>query len=284
MTKNIQWDIKTKIKTALIMFITIFVGIFYESVSRDWTSSKMIITQVAASAAFAALVAFTVDAKACSLKSAKGIATLVMIAYVFAVIVSRNFFKHEALLMLVFAPLLLICSQVTLLMPVAAVISWFIALKHGGVAVMCMPAVVGASLVCLSAQVKDSPVWKKILFAVSEFAVIAAAVFSIYNRRYFLITYALITDIWDSLGIIATVAIFIALAVVSIKKKRSVGEIFGYIASSALAIVIMFMNTDYSLTASCAMLMAVPVICQGGLPAEEIGDKALKTICEKLKK
>ena len=283
MLKNSQWDTKTKIKTALLMFFAIFAGILHESAGREWTSARMIFTQLGAAVAFAAFVAITVNAKAYSLKSAQGISILIMVAFVFLAVISRRYFTHEALLMLLFAPLMFICSQMTVLVPVAAVIGWYVALKHDGVAVMCMPAVVGASLVALSAQVEKSPVWKKILFVISEVAIIAAAVFTLYTRRYFITTYAFITDIWDSIGILLVAAMFIALAVVSIKKKRSVGEIVGYILSSAMAAVLMFMSTDYSLTGSCAMLMITPIVCQSGSLAEEIGDKLLEKAGSKIK-
>lgn len=284
MMKNIQWDTKTKIKTAVIVFLTVFAGIFYESVSWDWTSVRMLISQLAAAVAFSAFILVTANEKCYSLKSVQGIATVISVVLALGIVVSRDFYNDDALRMLFFAPVLLICSQSVLLMPVAAVISVFAALKYNGAAVMCMPAAVGAALIYLSSSVKESPVWKKILFAVSELAVIGAAIYAFYMRRYSLTVHSLVTEIGDSIGLLVAVVLLIALAVISIMKKRTVGEIFGYIVSAAFAVIPMFLYRAYALPASAAMLMLFPVICQNGLPAEELGEKALKCICSKFKK
>lgn len=284
MMKNIQWDTKTKIKTAVILFLTFFAGIFFESVSRDWTSAKMLISQFAAAAAFSAFVLVTAKEKCYSLKSVQGIATVISVVLAFGIVVSRDFYNDDALRMLFFAPVLLICSQSVLLMPVAAAISIFAAIKYSGTAVMFMPAVVGAALIYLSSSVKESPVWKKILLAVSELAVIGAAIYAFCMRRYSLTVHSLITEIWDSVGLFVAVVLLIALAVVSVMKKRTVGEIFGYVVSAAFAVIPMFLYRAYALPASAAMLMLFPVICQNGLPAEEFGEKALKYVSSKFKK
>ena len=284
MMKNIQWDTKTKIKTAVILFLTFFAGIFFESVSRNWTSAKMLISQFAAAAAFSAFVLVTAKEKCYSLKSVQGIATVISVVLAFGIVVSRDFYNDDALRMLFFAPVLLICSQSVMLMPVAAAISIFAAIKYSGTAVMFMPAVVGAALIYLSSSVKESPVWKKILLAVSELAVIGAAIYAFYMRRYSLTVHSLITEIWDSVGLFVAVVLLIALAVVSVMKKRTVGEIFGYVVSAAFAVIPMFLYIAYALPASAAMLMLFPVICQNGLPAEEFGEKALKYVSSKFKK
>ena len=284
MMKNIQWDTKTKIKTAVILFLTFFAGIFFESVSRNWTSAKMLISQFAAAAAFSAFVLVTAKEKCYSLKSVQGIATVISVVLAFGIVVSRDFYNDDALRMLFFAPVLLICSQSVLLMPVAAVISIFSAVKYSGAAVMFMPAVVGAALIYLSSSVKESPIWKKILLAVSELAVIGAAIYAFYMRRYSLAVHSLITEVWDSVGLFIAVVLLIALAVISVINKRSVGEIFGYVVSAAFAVIPMFLYRAYSLPASAAMLMLFPVICQNGLPAEELGEKIFKFVYSKLKK
>lgn len=284
MMKSIQWDIKTKITTAIIVFFAVFTAIFFESTSRDWTSVKMIVTQIAASAAFLAYVLTTANEKSYSLKSVQGFAMVIVIAFALGVGLLRNFYNHDTLRMLFFAPVLLVCSQATVLTPVAALISVYLVFKLDGVAVICLPAAVGASLIYLSSYVKESAVWKKILFAVSEFVLIAATVYSFVQRRYFLTVHSLVTEVWDSTGLIIAVLFFAALAVISIIKKRPLGEIFGCIATAGFAVVPIFMHSGISLPASTAMLMVFPVICQNGLPAEEICEKALATIKSKIKK
>ncbi len=284
MIKNIQWDTKTKIKTAVILFLTFFAGIFFESVSRDWTSAKMLISQFAAAAAFSAFVLVTAKEKCYSLKSVQGIATVISVVIAFGIVVSRDFYNDDALRMLFFAPVILICSQSVLLMPVAAVISVFAAVKYSSTAVAFMPAAVGAALIYLSSSVKESPVWKKILFAVSELAIIGGAIYAFCMHRYSLTVHSLITEIWDSVGLLVAVVLLIALAVVSVKNKRPVGEIFGYVVSAAFAVVPMFLYRAYSLPASAAMFMLFSVICQNSLPAEEFGEKAFKFVCSKFKK
>ncbi len=284
MMKNIQWDTKTKIKTALVIFIAFFAGILYECLSWEWISLKSVLIQIAASVAVSLFVVFTVQEKGYSLQSSQSVAMAVSVALLMLMVTSRNNFSSEALLMVFFAPVLLICSQVTVLMPAAALIGVYIVLEHDGVAVMCLPAAVGASLIYLSSKVKESAAWKKILFAVSEVVLIAAAVYAFCLRRYSLTLHSLITQVWDSIGIFVTIAALIALAVVSVIRKRPVGEIFGYIAGAALSAVPMFMYGAYSLPATAATFMIFPVICQDGLPAGELADKALDAIVSKFKK
>ena len=284
MMKNIQWDIKTKILTALILFLAVFTAIFFESTSRDWISSKMLVTQLAASVAFSAYILTTADEKTFSLKSVQGFATLLMIAFVFVVGLWRRYYNHDMLRMLFYASTLLICSQTTVLTPVAALISVYLALKLDGVAVICLPAVVGASLIYLSSSVKDSALWKKILFAVSELTIIAAMVCSFYKRRFFLSVHSLVTEVWDSAGLIIAVVFLIALAVVSIIKKRPLGEVFGCIVAAGFAVVPMFMYNAIAIPASSAMLMLLPVVCGSGTLAEEMCENAFCKIKSKLKK
>ncbi len=284
MVKNTQWDTKTKIKTAIIIFAAVFAAIFYAGAGKEWISANMLLTQLAAVVAFTAYVVLTVKADAYSLKTPQGIYALIAVFWVLGIVVSNKYLAHEILWMLLYAPLMLICSQFAVLTPVAAAISVFVALKHDGVAVMCLPAVIGASLIYLSSSVKESALWKKLLFAVSELVIIGATVYSFWLRRYFLTVHSLVTDIWDSLGILFAVIFLIAIAVVSIKNKRSLGEIFGCVAAAGFAVVPMFMYYAYSLPASAAMLMVFPVICQKGLPAEELSTKAIKFICSKIKK
>ena len=142
MIKNTQWDTKTKIKTAIIIFVSVLAAIFYVGAGKEWLSTNMLLTLLGASVAFAAFIAVTVNSEACSLKSAQGITALIAVFFVLGIVVSNNFLVHEILLMLLYAPIMLICSQFAVLTPVAAAISVVLALKYDGVAVMCLPAVV----------------------------------------------------------------------------------------------------------------------------------------------
>ncbi len=284
MIKNTQWDTKTKIKTAIIIFVATLASIFYVGAGKDWTSSTMLLTQLGACASLAAFIVVTIKSDACTLKSAQGITSLIAVLFVFGVLISNRFLTHEILLMLLYAPLMLICSQFVVLTPVAAAISVLLVLKYDGVAVMCLPAVVGSSLIYLSSSVKESALWKKLLFAVSELVIIGAMVYSFWLRRYFLTVHSFVTDIWDSLGLAVAVIILAAIAVFAIIKKRPFGEILGCIAAAAFAVVPMFMYYAYSLPASAAMLMIFPIICQNGLPAEELLSKAMNFIGSKIKR
>lgn len=150
MIKSTKWDTKTKIKTAIIIFVSVLAAIFYVGAGKEWISTNMLLTLLGASVAFSAFIALTVKSEACTLKSAQGITALIAIFFVLGIVVSNIFLVHEILLMLLFAPLMLICSQFVFLTPVAAAISVLLVLKYDGVAVMCLPAVVGSSLIYLS--------------------------------------------------------------------------------------------------------------------------------------
>lgn len=284
MIKNAQWDVKTKIKTFLILFLTVFAGIFYFAISKEWDSAKEVVTQFAASLAFSAFVALTLNEKGNSIFSAQGMLMTVSVFLTLGVLVSRVTLSSEAIRMLVFMPLMLICSQKVVLVPVLAVLSVVAAAEFSGTAVMCLPAAACVPLIYLSEELKNSPLWKKILVAVSEIAVIGATVYTFWYRRYSFTVHSLVTEIWDSLAIVFAIAVFAALAIDSIKKKRTITETAGYIISAVFSVVPLFIYSSYSFPAGAAMIMTLTVICQNGLPLEEYGENLLKSVCSKLKK
>lgn len=284
MIKNAQWDMKTKIKTFLVLFFTVFAGIFYFAIGKEWDSAKDIATQLAASLAFSAFVAFTLNEKGNNLFSAQGIFMTVSVFMTLGILVSDINMTSDVIRMLVFMPLILICSQKTVLVPVSALLSVVIAAEYSGTAAICLPAAAGVSLIFLSEELKNSAFWKKILVAVSQIVIIGAAVYTFWYRRYSLTVHSLITEIWDSLAIVFSIAVFAALAIASIKKKRQFTETAGYIISAVFSVVPLFMYSAYSFPAGASMIMVLTVICQNGLPLEESGENALKFICSKFKK
>ncbi len=284
MIKNAQWDMKTKIKTFLVLFFTVYVGIFYCAVGKEWDSAKDIVTQLAASLAFSAFVAFTLNEKGNNLFSAQGILMTASVFLTLGVLVSSNNLSSDAIRMMILAPLMLICSQRAVFVPVSAVLSVVAAVKYSGTAAMCLPAAAGVSLIYLSEELKNSAVWKKILVAVSEAVIIGAAVYTFWYRRYALTVHSLITEIWDSVALVFAIAVLVGLAVVSIKKKRPITETAGYIISAAFSVVPLFLYSAYSFPTGAVMIMMLTVICQNGLPLEDLGEKSLEFICSKFKK
>jgi len=274
---------KTKIKTVLILFFTVFAGIFYCAIGKEWDSAKDVIIQFAASLAFSAFVALTLNEKGNKLFSAQGILMTVSVFMTLGVLISNINLSSDVIRMMVFMPLILLCSQKAVLVPVSAVLSIIVAAKYSGTAVMCLPAA-GVSLIYLSEELKNSAVWKKILVLVSEAVIIGAAAYAFWYRRYSLSVHSLVTEIWDSLALVFAIAVLVVLAVVSVKKKRPLAETAGYIISAAFSVVPLFMYSTCSFAAGASMIMMLTVVCQNGLPLEELGEKTLKFICSKFKK
>lgn len=284
MIKNAQWDMKTKIKTFLALFFTVLVGIVFFGIGKGWDSAKDIVTQLTAALAFSAFVAFTLNEKGNRLLSAQGILMTAAAFMTLGVIVSYAHLSSDSIRVLIFMPLILICSQRAVLTPVSAVLSVVVAAEYSGTAVMVLSAAAGVSLIYLSEELRKSELWKKILVAVSEAVIIGAAVYTFWYRRYSFTVHSLVTELWDSIAIVFAIAVFIILAVVSIKKKRPVTETAGYIISAAFSVVPLFIYSSYSFPAGTSMIMMLTVICQNGLPLEELGENALKSVCSKFKK
>lgn len=284
MIKNAQWDVKTKIKTFLILFFTVFAGIIYFAISREWDSVRDVVTQFAASLAFSAFVALTLNEKGNNLFSAQGMLMTASVFLTLGLLVPGANLSSETIRMLVFMPLMLICSQKAVLVPVFAVLSVVAAAEYSGTAIMCLPAAAGVPLIYLSEELKNSPLWKKILVAVSEIAVIGATVYTFWYRRYSYTVHSLVTEIWDSLAIVFAIAVFAVLAIDSIKRKRTITETAGYIITAVFSVVPLFIYSSYSFPAGAAMIMTLTVICQNGLPLEEHGENLLKSVCLKFKK
>lgn len=279
-----QWDIKTKIKTFLILFFTVFAGVFYFAISRGWNSVSSIVIQLVASLAFSAFVAFTSSEKGNTVISAQGILMVLSAVLLLGVMVSSVDLSTDLHMMMIFTSLILLCAQKVMLVPVSAVLSIIVAVKYNEIAVMCLPAATGVALMFLSEELEKSAVWKKILFTVSEAVIIGATVYTFWYRRYFFALNSLFTELWDSIISVFVIATLIALAVVSIKRKRLVTEIAGYIISAVFSVFPMFIYSSYAFPASVATVMILVVICQNGLPLEEFGEKSLNFICSKIKK
>ena len=49
MIKNTKWDTKTKIKTAIIIFVSVLAAIFYVGAGKEWISTNMLLTLLGAS-------------------------------------------------------------------------------------------------------------------------------------------------------------------------------------------------------------------------------------------
>ncbi|MBR4858252.1 MAG: hypothetical protein IKU08_03615 [Clostridia bacterium] len=284
MIKNVQWDMKTKIKTFLVLFFTVFAKIAFWGIGKEWDSGKDIVTQIAASLAFAAFVALTLNEKGNKLFSAQGILMTAATFMTLGVIVSHQNLSSDTIRMLVFMPLILICSQKAVLVPVSAVLSVVAAAEYSGTAVMFLSAASGVSLIYLSEELKKSALWKKILVAVSQAVIIGAAVYTFWYRRYSFTVHSLVTELWDSVAIVFSIAVFVILAVVSIKKKRPVTETAGYIISAVFSVVPLFIYSSYAFPAGASMIMMLAVICQNGLLLEELSENALKSVCSKFKK
>lgn len=284
MIKNAQWDIKTKIKTMLILFFAVYAGIFYFAVENEWKSVQFIVSHIATALAFSAFFVVTLTGKGNSLFSVQGATATAAALIILGLLFTRVYLSNDVMTMMFFLSLMLICSQNIVVLPVTAILSVIVAVKYSGSAVMCLPATAGASLIYLSEEIKNSVKWKKVLFAVSEAVIIGATVYTFWYRRYFLTLHSLVTEISDSVISVIAIAILVVLAVESIKRKRPVTETAGYIISAAFSVIPLFMYKSYVVPAGAAMIAMFTVITKDGMLADEIVKNVFKSISSKIKK
>lgn len=289
MLKNISWDTKEKTKVSLILFFAVFSKIFFETLKVGMNQAEDIFIAAAAAIIFVVYFMTAVTDKAFRLCSAQGISVALMVIAVLSIIISFRLISREMLYSVIFSSVMILMAQHFYLLPVAAlfgIVILFLENMPGIQSVLMsgVPAAIGVSCVCLSKQVKDSAIWKKIYFAVVELVMILTAAKAFSSRSNIMVFHNLKTQIWDSAASFAAIILFAALAVFAVKKGRTAGEFFGYIVVAAFGVMPMFMEMKYVLVSAMAMFMTVVVVSKEGNLADIVFDDIVKKICSKKKR
>lgn len=288
MLKNISWDTKDKIKVSLLLFLLVEGKIFFESLGSGLITLPLVLLAFAAGVAFTAFLLQNITEKGMKFFSAQGVIIALTVILALGVVISYRFVSRETILILLSASIMVICAQKLYLMPIAIALGAVTVFNvlgsiHDFVGLSCVPAAIGVSCVCLSAEIKQSAIWKKILFAVFELALIALAVKAFYNRRFTISVDSLFFQAWDTIASFFAVIILVVLIVYSIINNKNIIEIFGYIAVAAFGMVSMATEVIYVLPSAMAMFMMLAAVTKEGFTADVAADEAIKLISSKIK-
>lgn len=283
--KNISGNTKNRIITTVILFLAVAVKIFFDSASNGLLTAELIATAAVTSVAFAAFIAVSFSEKGFNSLSGQSVLGAMAVLLAMGIVISYRLASRETLVFVLMASVAVICAQHFNLLAVAALIGVYAAFEnYDYAAVSFIPAALGASLICLSAEVKNSAVWKKIVFAALNIVMICAEGYALHMRRYTITFHSLKTQIWDSFGVFAAVIILLALAVYAIIKKRPIGEIFGYVVAAGFGFIPAMMDMTFALSSAAGMFMMLTAAAKNGTAAELASDGAVNAIKSKLKK
>ncbi len=289
MLKNISWDTKDKIKISLLIFLAVEGKMLFETVEMGLIRTPVILIALAAGAAFTLFLLFNITEKSVKSLSAQGVFVALTVIFALGALITYKFVSKETLLVLLLASVMAICAKKLYLLPVAVafgVVTVFNVFGeiHDFIGLSCIPAVIGISCVCLSSEIKQSSVWKKIVFAVLELALTALAVKSFYNRRFTVSLASLFSHVWDTIGAFIAALIFVALIVYSVVNSKNIIEIFGYTAVASFGIVTMAMESVHALSSAMTMFMVLASVSKEGSSADIAAEEALKSIASLSKK
>lgn len=284
MIKNIAWDTKEKKISAVIFMFIISCMLFFEVMRSGHIEITDILLVVAAGVLFSLFFISSIEGKWGRIISAQGIISVLTVIVTFGMTVSQNTSSTtECFFVVFFASLLYLLAQNIYLLPVSAIIGAVLALlatkpEMQTVAMSCIPGIIGISFIGFSEKLKDSAIFKKIIFAVSQLVVLASYGYVVYCRRFMISLHSLITQVWDTAASFIAVVILITFAVYAIKNKKSVFEFIGYLVVALTGIIPMFMEMKYAFFSATAMFMVLLVASKEGSLADDVFNDAVKLL------
>ncbi len=288
MLKSSSENLKKNLKFIPVVFLLIMGKTFFETVENGLVSAAEIVLVVVMSLVFSLFLLNCLNEKSFSLTSPQSYFIIATLIVSLGFVISYQLISREILWATIIALILnLICRNIHLL-PVAAVISVVVSLYEtfpivSISAMTAVPAAVGVACVYNSDKLKNSEVWKKIIFAGSVAVMIASAI-KIFNVNRFNITFhSFKAQIWDSIPSFIVIAIILALFVYSIKAKKGIAQTFGYLAVAAFCIVPTFMDMKFPIVSAMTAFMML-VACSGeGTAADELFGSVFKSLSAKAK-
>ena len=289
MSKRISSDFKEKLKYFLIIFLVVLGKVFFETLGRGSVDPLVVLLEVLLSLAFSYFIFTAVDLKDFSLTSLQNIFAIIMIIFTLGVMISYRFISFGMFFAVLLSSVMVLLAQRFYLVPIAVSVAFFISLLDGksylqSNAMSCIPAAISVSCVFLSAQIKESALWKKLVFTASQVAMIASVIRVYYKYRFAMTVHSFFAQKWDTIASFVSVIILLILVVYTIKKKRCIGEAFGYFSAAAFAVPSMFMDTNFPMVSGMSLLMIITLFGKEGMPAHEIFTKAVDYFKIKLKK
>lgn len=284
MIKNVAWDTKDK-KISAVIFTFIFLGLlFFETMRANYIeTSYMYIPFIAVTGILFSLFFITsIEGKWNRIFSAQGLISVATVVVVLGMTISeKTTSTKEGLHALFITSIVVLLAQNFYLLPVAAAIGAVISAmaekpEIQSTAISCIPAAIGVSCICLSEKLKDSAIWKKIIFALIQLVMFASYGYILYSRMYTITLHNLITEVWDSVASLIAVVVLFALVIFGLIKKKTIGEIFGCFALALMGIVPMFMQMKIVFISAMGMYMVLLAASKEGSVADEVFNDTVK--------
>lgn len=289
MLKDISWDTKEKIKISLILFFALLSKSFFESIENGYVEPVDIILQIAACLAFTAFLITTLTDRGLNLKSAQGVLAVIMVIITLGIVISYRLISEEMLYSVLFSSVMIMLAQKLYLLPVAALLGFAVSLAESmpeihSIAISGIPAAVGVSLVYLSDKIKNSALWKKIVFVGIELFMVYTVVSVLETKTGMMTFHNVKTQMWDSVASLAAIIILVALAIFSIVNKRTAGEALGYIAAAVFGVLPITMEMEYAFVSAMSMFMMLVAVAKDGMTADMFFEKTVESVRAKIKK
>lgn len=293
MIKNVAWDTKEK-KISAIIFALIFSSLlFFETMRANFieTSYLYILYAAAAGILFSLFFVTNIEGKWNRVFSAQGILSVATVIVTLGMTLSHRMgtTSKEGFFSLLFTSAVVLLAQNFYLLPVTAVIGAVMSSMASkpeiqSLTLSCIPAAIGISCICLSPKLKDSAIWKKIVFVLVQPVLFASFAYTIYCHRFVITFHSLMTEMWDSAASAIAVVVLFALAVFALIKKKSAGEIFGYLAVALMGVVPMLMEMKYVFLSAMGMYMVLHAASKEGSVADEVFNDTVKFLDPRNKK
>ncbi|MBR3817764.1 MAG: hypothetical protein IKJ41_01295 [Clostridia bacterium] len=231
------------------------------------------------------------------------IAAIVTLGYTFLVILRNGVMRYDLLITVGIVSLsLLLCGNIYTL-PVAAIINLIASFKFGYSATMSVPAAICLSMVCFSYIFKkqkavskkkakkaenltSAPDYKKekIIFAISEIILFISLGIMIYYRQTTIALITFMSNIEYIIPCLILAACFVIFAVLSIKNKKPLVEVIGYLV--AVATMPLTQLCEYSVAAGgvFAAFMLLLALLDNELDSGRYAQSAYKNIISRISK
>jgi len=291
MIKNVAWDTKEK-KISAVIFTVIFLSLyFFETMRASFNEITEILFIALGGILFSLFYITSIEGKWNRLFSAQGIIAVATVVVTLGMAESYSIgtTTTAGMLIMFVAPVFLFMVQKIFFVPVVAIVSVVMAsmITKPDIQMMvltCIPAAIGMSCISFSKEIKESAIWKKIIFAVSQIAMLVSYGYTVYCRRFTITFHSLKTEVWDSVASFIAVIVLLVFAVYALKNKKPAFEIIGYLVIALTGIVPMFMEMKYAFFSAMAIYMVMLRASKEGSLADDVFNDTVKLFNPKNRK
>lgn len=299
MTKKLPTIGKNEILTVLVVFAAVFAKTLYEMSILGPILPETLIRVSVASVAFSVFLLVSFSKSIGRSFTGQDFVGIFALIYTLGVTIEMRVIRFDILTFMVCLSVILLLAKNVYALIAAAVLSVFMSVFINYAAVVCIPAAIGASMVVMApkfvkaksvskkkskkaAPPQDENKREKIIFFVCQAVMFAAAIYAHYVRRFSMAAISFKYNIKLVIPILILNALLLALTVLSIKKKRPVFEIVGYIIPALFSVMSMFMEYSLVATEASAVFFALFIMCDKSSFAGETVENIKEKLSEKI--